>query len=312
MVIKNKFKVFDLHIDLSSFCLTNGRLDLSYYGQVGNGFFPDQVDIPRLKKGRVKTFLASICPIIASEKGFELPKNALVETLRQISFYIDQKKKFKKSGIDFFLSIEGAYFIKSEEDLSLIPLLKKLGVVSIAPTWNFSNALGTGAGDFDSEKGLTKLGRKFVEVCEENGILIDAVHASKKTFWDIIKFSKKSVFVSHTASYDIQKHRRNLDKRQIRAVVKSGGIVGLCFIKDFIGGSSINDAVRQLRSLVDIAGVNNVAIGSDFDGMVQEDLINGLEDISKLPNFFEACLKSGFTKKDLEKIAWRNAAHFLL
>lgn len=299
-------KVFDIHSDLSSFCLTTGRRDLSKKGQAGNGFLPDQIDIPRLKGGNVRFFLANICPIVATKKGFKHPKDALVETFRQVDFYMDQKEKFKKSGINFYLSIEGAYFIKNKEDLLVIPLLKKLGVVSIAPTWNFSNALGTGAEEFNSEKGLTKLGRRFVKACEENGIFIDAVHASKKTFWDLIKYSKKPLLVSHTASFEVKNHNRNLDKKQIKAVVHRGGIVGLCFIKDFIGGSSIDDAVKQLKFLVDIAGVNNVAIGTDFDGMSSEDLIDGLEDVSKLPKFFEACLENGFAEKDLRKIAWAN------
>ncbi|MDP2671927.1 MAG: membrane dipeptidase [Candidatus Daviesbacteria bacterium] len=303
-------RVFDLHIDLSSFCLTTGKKDLLKKGRIGNGFLPDQVDIPRLKKANIKTFLANICPILASEKGFNLPPNSLVETLKQANFYLEQKEKFKKSGINFFLSIEGAYFIKSKEDLSLIPLLKKLGVVSIAPTWNFNNALGAGADDFSSRNGLTRLGRQFVRTCEENVILIDAVHTNKKTFWDLIKYSRKPLFVSHTASFEVKKHRRNLDKEQIKAIVKRGGLIGLCFINDFVGGTSIKDAVKQLQSLVDIAGVENIAVGSDFDGMAQEDLIKGLEDISKLPKFFDACLKNGFTKKDLGKIAGRNAARF--
>lgn len=303
-------KVFDLHIDLSSFCLTTGRTVLSRANKPGTSFFPDQVDLPRLKQGGVKVILASICPVLASEKGFRLPKDSLAEVLRQISFYREQKGDFDKFGISMHLSIEGAYFIKDKKDLALIKVLKELGVVSIAPTWNFSNALGTGASEINSKKGLTKLGCLFVKTCEENGVAVDAVHASRKTLQDIIKISKKPIVVSHTASFEITPHNRNLTKEQILLVVSKGGLIGLCFIKDFIGKSSIEAAVIHLRSLVNLAGIDHVAIGSDFDGMSKDDLVKGLEDISKLPKFFEACEKSGFTPHELEKISWKNAARF--
>src|SRR3990170_4204802 len=149
-------KIFDLHTDLASFCLTTGRSDLSYRGTLGNGILPDQIDLPRLSQGGVKVFMANICPVLLESDSFKLPEDSLAEVLRQIRFYLEQSSDFKKFGISFLLSIEGAYFIKTQEDLKLIKLLKALGVVSIAPLWNISNALGTGASDINSKKGLTK------------------------------------------------------------------------------------------------------------------------------------------------------------
>lgn len=303
-------KVFDLHTDLSSFCLATGRDNLSYHGKLGSGFLPDQVDLPRLKQGNVKILLASICPILTVPQGFNLPEDGLSEVFRQLNFYLEQKDAFKKFGISFLLSIEGIYFIKERKDLSLVKLLKKAGVISIAPIWNLSNALGTGADDINSKKGLTKLGRLFIEACEESGIVVDAVHASRQTLKDIIKYSKKPVIVSHTASFAITPHNRNLTKEQIRLVVGKGGLIGLCFIQDFLGGSSIKGAASHLRSLVDLAGIEHVAIGSDFAGMTREDLVKGLEHVGLLPRFFDFCLKNGFNQKELEKIFWGNAKNF--
>lgn len=315
-------KVFDLHTDLSAFCLTTGRQDLSQRGKVGNGFFPDQVDFPRLQEGRVKAFLGSIVPILASPKGFEIPKNPTLEVFRQLAFYLKQEqsvrgfslvghpREMEKTEISAMLSVEGAYFIQKKEDLALLPVLKKLGVVAIAPTWNFSNALGTGGGENNAKKGLTRLGRLFIQSCEANGIIIDAVHSSPRTFWDIVEVSKKPFFVSHTASFDVCQHKRNLTEEQIKAVVKRGGIIGLCFIKSFLGESSVNAAVAHLRSLVNFGGIDHIAIGSDFDGMSKENVVKNLEHVGLLPNFFAAARKGGFTTNQLEKIAWKNAESF--
>lgn len=315
-------KVFDLHIDLSAFCTTNGKNKISNCGRVGNGFFPDQVDIPRLKKGRVKALLANICPIIATPKGFKEPENDIRELFSQLAFYFEQNRypndfrltssinNIKKSGISAMLSLEGAYCIKKQKDLYLVPILKKLGFVSITPTWSLSNALGTGTYDIDAKQGLTNLGRSFIEICEANKIIVDAVHASRQTFWDIAQQAKRPFFVSHTASNEVTKHRRNLTKEQIKIVAEKGGLVGLCFVKDFLGESSIQAAVMHLRSLVNLAGIEHVAIGSDFDGMSKNDLIKNLEDVRKLPIFLNACLKSGFTENQLKKITWDNAFRF--
>lgn len=322
VIFGSKMKIFDLHIDLSAFCTTNGRIDLSGKAEVGGGFFPDQVDIPRLNKGGVRAILGNICPIIASSKGFEKPKDGVQELFRQLAFYLEQDRRMdsfslvrsvnnlKRSGISVLLSLEGAYCIQKQEDLYFVPILKRLGFVSIAPTWSLSNALGTGTYDIDSEKGLTKLGRSFIELCETNKIAVDAVHTSRKTFWDIAEVTRRPFLVSHTASFEVTGHRRNLTKEQIKVVAERGGLVGLCFVRDFLGGPSIDFAVKNLKSLVNFAGIDHVSIGSDFDGMSKDDLVEGLEDVSKMPRFFDACLKDGFTHRQLEKIAWGNSVRF--
>ncbi|HVZ66711.1 MAG TPA: membrane dipeptidase [Patescibacteria group bacterium] len=310
-------EIFDLHIDLSSFCLTSGRGSIENKNRLGDFFLPDQVDIPRLKKGKVKILLANICPILATPQGFELPENSINETMRQINFYktlkginlIDNLNSRLK-GISALLSIEGAYFIEQKKDLALLIELRKLGVVSISPTWNIDNALGTGAGNQNSKTGLTRLGQEFIEMCEDTGIIIDAVHSSRATFKDIASFSKKPFFVSHTASYTVNNHRRNLKDTEIRRVANSGGIIGLSFIKDFIGGNSINLVTKHLKHLLNVAGEDHVAIGSDFDGMGQGDLIRGIEDIGMMQGLFEFFKMSGINNRILEKVACKNAQKF--
>lgn len=292
-----KLKVFDLHIDLSSFYLNSRKLG-----------FPNQVDSKKLSESGVEQFLANICPVLPTKRGFKLPKDSKSEFLRQLSFY--KKGVGLKNFQIKLLSIEGAYFIKKGKDLDMIPKIREGGVISIAPVWSISNSLGSGVLEKNPKRGLTSLGKKFLKACEENGTFIDASHANEKTFWDIAKFSKKPFFVSHTASSEVFKHRRNLTKEQIRAVTKSNGIIGLCFVKDFLGEDSIDAAISHLRSLVNIAGVDHVAIGSDFAGMTKQNVLSDVKDISFLPVFFEACRKSGFKRSELEKIAYKNAERF--
>ena len=55
---------------------------------------------------------------------------------------------------------------------------------------------------------------------------------------------------------------------------------------------------------MDIAGIDHVGIGSDFDGI--EVTPDGLEDISMMPKLFNELRRRGYSEPDLEKIAGGN------
>ena len=59
------------------------------------------------------------------------------------------------------------------------------------------------------------------------------------------------------------------------------------------------DHVRQ------IAGIDHVGIGSDFDGL-GDSLPDGLKDVSMYPNLIAELLKRGYTESDIEKICYKN------
>ncbi len=59
------------------------------------------------------------------------------------------------------------------------------------------------------------------------------------------------------------------------------------------------DHVRQ------IAGIDHVGIGSDFDG-VGDSLPTGLKDVSGYPNLIYELLKRGYSDEDIEKICYKN------
>jgi membrane dipeptidase len=63
------------------------------------------------------------------------------------------------------------------------------------------------------------------------------------------------------------------------------------------------DHVRQ------VAGVDHVGIGSDFDGI--EDVIQGLEDVSTYPALFAELARRGWTEGDLRKLAGENVLRVL-
>jgi membrane dipeptidase len=65
--------------------------------------------------------------------------------------------------------------------------------------------------------------------------------------------------------------------------------------------SQVADHIQHVR---DVAGVDHVGIGSDFDGITT--VVQGLEDVSKFPALFAELSHRGWSESDLRKLAGEN------
>lgn len=68
--------------------------------------------------------------------------------------------------------------------------------------------------------------------------------------------------------------------------------------------ATVEDVADHVDHAVKIAGIDHVGIGSDFDGIAGT--ANGLEDVSKMPDFVAVLLKRGYVECDLKKILGEN------
>lgn len=59
----------------------------------------------------------------------------------------------------------------------------------------------------------------------------------------------------------------------------------------------------------EVAGVDHLGLGGDYDGVVH--LPEGLGDVSGYPRLFAELLRRGWSEDDLAKLAWRNAVRVL-
>jgi membrane dipeptidase len=69
--------------------------------------------------------------------------------------------------------------------------------------------------------------------------------------------------------------------------------------------ADVSDVVDHIERVVELAGVDHVGFGSDFDG-VGDSLPTGLKDVSYYPNLVDALLERGFSEADVEKICAGN------
>ncbi len=69
--------------------------------------------------------------------------------------------------------------------------------------------------------------------------------------------------------------------------------------------ATVQRVADHIDHVKNIAGIDHVGIGSDFDG-VGDSLPTGLKDVSMYPNLIEELLKRDYTDDDIEKICYKN------
>ena len=105
------------------------------------------------------------------------------------------------------------------------------------------------------------------------------------------------------ALYD---HPRNLSDDLLDAIAENGGVVqvNLLYVSpnDPDTGeriSTVSDVVDHIDHIVEVAGIDHVGIGSDFDG---GGVVDGCEDVSKFEAITLELVKRGYNKNEIRKI----------
>ncbi|WKN42507.1 dipeptidase [Tunicatimonas pelagia] len=69
--------------------------------------------------------------------------------------------------------------------------------------------------------------------------------------------------------------------------------------------STVQRVADHIDHVVQLAGIDHVGFGSDFDG-VGDTLPTGLKNASEYPNLIAELLKRGYSEEDIEKICYKN------
>jgi len=159
-----------------------------------------------------------------------------------------------------------------QEDLAALEDFHELGLRVVQPTYNQTNALGSGC-LAPEDRGLTERGREAVERMEELGILLDLSHCGRRTTRDGLAAATGPVSITHTGCAAVYAHPRNKDDEVLRAVARGGGVVGI-YLMPFLnpaGPPTAEDVVRHLEHALQVCGEDHVGIGSD-QGVVPLDV----------------------------------------
>jgi membrane dipeptidase len=162
------------------------------------------------------------------------------------------RRAIKEERFAAMLGVEGGHMI--EDKIDNLDNFYVRGVRYMTLTWNNSTSWATSAadettkGDSLPHKGLTELGKKIIERMNDLGMIIDVSHNGERTFWDVIKFTKKPVIASHSSVWALCPHRRNLKDDQIKAIAKNGGVIHLNFYAGFLDSTYERKAIGFLAS----------------------------------------------------------------
>lgn len=200
-----------------------------------------------------------------------------------------------------FIGIENGYAIG--RDLSNVERYRRSGVIYITLCHNGDNDICDSARRSNREHGgLSDFGRQVVEEMNRTGIMVDLSHTSEETFYDAIALSTVPVICSHSSARALCNHPRNLTDDQLRAIAAKAGVAQATFYSGFLreeGEASIIDAVAHIMHMVDVAGIDHVGIGSDFDG---DGGVRGLASPADYLVLTQRLLAEGLTPKQLRKL----------
>jgi microsomal dipeptidase-like Zn-dependent dipeptidase len=202
-----------------------------------------------------------------------------------------------------FLGLEGAQALEGK--LSNLDRLYEAGYRMVAPT-HFYDTEMSGAAAGIHKGGLTPLGREWVHSMEAKQMIIDLAHASPKTIQDVTSIATRPVIVSHTGVKGTCNNNRNLSDGELRAVAKTGGLIGIGFWETATCGRDAAAIARAISYAANLIGIDHVALGSDFDGAVTQPF-----DATGMPLITEALMKQGFSPEEIAKIMGGNVVRFL-
>lgn len=196
------------------------------------------------------------------------------------------------------------------------------GVRLITLTWNYENCIGS-PNSRDPEimqRGLTPFGIQTVERMNDLGMIVDVSHLSDGGFRDCVRRSKKSVIASHSNARALCPHPRNLSDEMLHALGEKGGVAGVNFYGAFLrpagkptedDGAQAEAIVRHIRHMMDRAGEDAVALGTDFDGFDRESLPSGIRGVQDMDVLWAAMKRVGLTERQIEKTAYGNVMRIL-
>lgn len=228
------------------------------------------------------------------ENPFEYYKNVLHNFKDQL--------KISCNNLTPIFCVEGGLLIQN--DLTRIEQMHTDGIRALTLTWNGENQIAGGA---NTDVGLKSFGKDVINELNNFDIMVDLSHLNKKSFYSALELSKTPI-ITHSALECVCNHRRNIDFFQLDALVRKGGIFGLCFYPEFLGNNDVfEDIYKNIFYVLDKGYENFLSIGSDFDGAVMSEK---LYDISCVNALYQYLKNKNISKDVLDKIFFYNAYNF--
>lgn len=295
------------------------------------GFPEAMVDFKRLKDAGAMAQFFAMCLLPPAQENIEIPgieqpvedEDYLADNLKIYrnslaacdfvapAHNVEQMEANERAGkVSSILTIEDGRSVNGK--LENIKRYYDLGVRLISLTWNYANCWGA-PNSFDPKvmnTGLSDFGKDGIAYMNELGMIIDVSHLSDGGFWDVARLSRKPFVASHSNCRALSPHPRNLTDEMLAALGRTGSVAGINFMPEFLNAditctkSTAALLAKHVQHMIDVGGLDCVALGSDWDGIEGDIETN---EPSKLEILFHELKKRGLSEDQIEQVAWKNA-----
>lgn len=219
----------------------------------------------------------------------------------------DIERVFGKGKIASLFGIEGGHVI--ENSLGALRAFYRAGARYMGLTHFANTDWADSATDSVVVGGLSPFGEEVVREMNRLGMLVDLAHTSPATMSDALDVAEAPVIFSHAGARALADHPRNVPDSILVRLRDNGGIVMQLFYPPYLDASenphaTIATVADHIEHIRDVAGIDHVGIGSDFDGIPE--YTPGLEDVSKYPALFVELANRGWSDDDLRRLAGEN------
>ena len=219
------------------------------------------------------------------------------------------------------LASEGAHFLEGRLenlDAAYEKGLRHLQLVHYART---------PVGDFQTARpvhnGLSEMGKRLVEACNDKGILVDLAHSTAPAVDQALELAKAPLVWSHgwvdSQGGDWRDQygflSRRLSLAQAKKIAARGGVVGLWGLglsrPAFgwsVGPQDRRAYAREIASLVNKLGADHVALGTDIEGVGPNWSVNEYGHVRKVLDYLQ---EMKIEASVIERVAYANYARVL-
>ena len=254
----------------------------------------------------------------------------------------DVERAMRQGRVASLMGAEGGHQIG--ESLGTLRMLHRLGVRYLTLTHNDNVPWADSATDVPVLGGLSDFGREVVAEMNRIGMLVDLSHTSADVMRQALDISTVPVIFSHSSARAVCDHPRNVPDDVLARLRDNGGVCLVTFVPKFVNQAAsdwwttferaaaaegveehtpdgeafleryraadpdpkatLRDVVDHLEHARDVAGVEHLGLGGDYDGVPE--LPEGLEDVSGYPRLLAALAERGWSDDDLAGLTCRN------
>lgn len=223
---------------------------------------------------------------------------------------------------NIYFALENIDWLK---DIEVLPELKKAGLVSIQIIHDHSNDY------YHKAYGLTDKGKQLLKLADKYDLIIDLSHVQGPGLYDIRQNFKGRCIISHMVceaklGWSLARRSNALSDRELTEC--KAMLFGIPFVDDLISPIATDkykhrnvvseNIAGHLGHLINMVGLDRVAIGPDYFDYAKYQAISGIESntvttmdsLEGLLHLSECLLAKGLTESEIDKVFWGNALRF--